>query len=59
MWKLATKPTQFNWKTHNDLNCLQVDLERMMQNYAKMEKFNLEQHGIITNFEQTYQELKV
>ncbi len=34
---------QLNWNTHNDLTRLRVDLEWMMQNYAKMES-NLEQH---------------
>jgi hypothetical protein len=39
---------QLNWNTHNDLTHLRVDLEWMMQNYAKMES-NLEQQGIITS----------
>jgi len=30
----------------------------MMQDYAKMEEFSLEQHGIIISLEQTYQDLK-
>ncbi len=29
-----------------------------MQDYAKMEESNLEQYGIITGLEQTYQDLK-
>jgi hypothetical protein len=29
--------------THNDLICLQVDLERMTQDNAKMEESSLEQ----------------
>jgi hypothetical protein len=33
-------------------------MERMTQDYAKMEESNLEQHGIIINLEQTYQDLK-
>ncbi len=37
------------------MNNLQVDLKRMMQDYAKMEESNLEQQGIITSLEQTYQ----
>jgi hypothetical protein len=31
---------QLNWKTRNDLICLQADLEQLMGNYAKMEEFN-------------------
>ncbi len=34
---------QLNWKTQNDLIRLQVDLEQMTQDYAKMEESNLEQ----------------
>jgi len=49
---------QFNWKTHNDLIRLQVELERMTQDYAKMEESNLEQQHIITDLECTYQDLK-
>ncbi len=47
---------QFNWKTHNDLNRLQANLERMTRDYAKMES-NLEQ-GIIIGLEQTCQDLR-
>jgi hypothetical protein len=36
----------------------QVDLERMMQDYAKMEESSLEQQGIIIGLEHTYQDLK-
>jgi hypothetical protein len=48
---------QLNWNTHNDLTRLRVDLEWMMQNYAKMES-NLEQQGIITSLEHTCQDFK-
>ncbi len=37
---------------------LQADLERMTWDYAKMEESNLEQQSIITNLEQTCQDLR-
>jgi hypothetical protein len=43
---------------HNDLKRLQVDLQQMTQDYAKMNEFNLEQQGIITSLERTYEDLK-
>ncbi len=49
---------QFNQKTHKDLTRLQADLERMTRDYAKMEESSLEQHGIITRLEHTYQDLR-
>ncbi len=49
---------EFNWKTHNDLTCLQANLEQMMIDYAKMEESNLEQQGIITGLEHTYEDLR-
>jgi len=47
------KLNQLNWKTHNDLTCFQVDLERMTRDYA-----NLEQQNIIIGLEHTSQDLK-
>jgi hypothetical protein len=49
--------SQFNWKTHNDLKHLQINLEQMMQDYTKMEESNMQQHDIITSLEQTCQDL--
>jgi hypothetical protein len=40
------------------LNRFQVGFKQMMQDYAKTEEFILEQQGIITSLEQTYQHLK-
>ncbi len=40
------------------MNHLQIDLEWMTQNYAKMEDSNLEQQGIIIDLEQSCQDLK-
>ncbi len=37
------------------MNRFQIDLKRMMRNYANMEESSLEQHGIITSLEQTCQ----
>jgi len=31
---------QFNWKTNDNLKCLQADLEQMMWDYTKMEESN-------------------
>ncbi len=39
------------------MKCLQVDLERMMHDYSKMEESNMQQ-GVITSLEQTYQDLR-
>ncbi len=52
------KLNQFSWKTNNDLTCLQVDLEWMTRDYAKMEKYNLEQQGTIIGLERTCEDLK-
>jgi hypothetical protein len=41
--KSMMSSTSSIWKTHNDLICFQVDLERMSRDYAKMEEFSLEQ----------------
>jgi hypothetical protein len=49
---------QLNWKTHNDLKCLQANLEQMMRDYTKMEEYSMQQQIIITGLEQTCQDLK-
>ncbi len=36
---------------------LQIDIKQMTQDYAKMEKSNVQQHSIITSLEQTCQNL--
>ncbi len=58
LWQEYVELNQLNEKTHNDLNHLQVDLEQMTQDYAKMEESNLEQQGIIIDLEQSYQDFK-
>jgi hypothetical protein len=37
-----TELNQLNWKTRNNLKHLQIDYERMMRNYNKMEESNME-----------------
>jgi hypothetical protein len=49
---------QLNWKTHNDLERLQANLEQLTQDYTKMEESSMQQQIIITGLEQTYQDLK-
>jgi hypothetical protein len=44
---------KFNWKTHNDLKCLQTKFEQMTWDYNKMEEFNMQQQITITSLEQT------
>jgi hypothetical protein len=58
MQQKYVKLNQLNWKTHNDLNCLQVDLEQMTCDYAKMEESRLEQHCIITTSEKACQDFR-
>ncbi len=47
-----------NWKTWNDLKTLQNDHEHMVQNYNKMEQYNMQQEKTMTNLEQTYDDKK-
>jgi hypothetical protein len=49
---------QFNWKTHNDLRCLQTEFVQMTRYYNKMEESNMQQQSTITSLEQTCQEFK-
>jgi hypothetical protein len=47
---------QLNWKTHNDLECLQANLEQMIEDYTKTEESFMQQQIIITGLEQTCQQ---